>query len=467
MGTLGAFGTSARRMAARPLPDIIALFGQWIDFSVLADRDRRCRLFPFEMTFWLFLAQCLSPRTSCADAVGNAVATLVGAGRKIPCLNTSAYCQARRRLPDSMIRAILQQVRQALRQRTRRTWLWCGLPVVIVDATQISVQDTGENRRHYQYPHGVKRGAGYPALKMLAYFSLQTGALVDYAEARCRRSEQSLFRSTWQRALRAGDVMLGDRFFCNFASFAKLAAKGIHLVVRQNATLSTSLRRVRRLGRRDHLCEWTRCRMRAAGFSAAAWHCLPKTILVRQIGIVVEVPGMRTKKIMLLTTLADRRRYPREAFGGLYRRRWNIELHFRDIKTTMGMEHIPCRTPEMVRKHLALCAIAYNLVRLVMVDAARAHRVDLGCVSFKRTVDTLRHWAPLMARQTKKPATARLYRRLLVCVARSRVPDRPGRREPRAIKARRRGYETLNKPRAQFRETAKRESWKYQKAAHA
>lgn len=461
MRTHGVFHANVRRIAALALCDLVALFGRWIDFSELPDRrEARRRIFPLERTFWLFLAQILSPGMSCAEAVKKVIAETSARGGKTPSPNTAAYCKARKRLPDRILGAIQEQVKAALVQRTRPSWRWHGHPVKIVDATQISMEDTPANRRAYRYPKPdlTRPGCGFPALKMLAFFSLATGGLLHYLEAPNRRSEQSLFRALWKRALEAGDVVLGDRFFCNFASFAKLQARSIHLVVRQNATLSASLRPIRRLGKRDHLCQWHRCRVRAVGFSRAAWNHLPKTLWVRQIEVVVEEPGMRTSKILILTTLLDPRKYPSREFAELYRRRWAIELHFRTIKKTMGMGFLPCRTPAMVRKQLALSVLAYNLVRLLMAEASAAHGVPLDRLSFKAAFDAARHWSPLMARQTRKSKRLRLYKDLLACIAAIPIPKRPGRREPRAVKHRPKAYEFLSKPRHLFREKTKRQS---------
>lgn len=452
-----SLGSARERLAAMPFADLVSLFGRWIDFTVLDFSDQRRRLFPYQATFWLYLAQLLSPGMSCAEAVKMAAASLLFAGRKAPSPNSSAYCQARKRLPCRIVTAIGEQAKAVLSHRVAQRWLWHGHHVKVVDATHVSVEDTAANRC-FGYPTGVRTPAGFPTIKVLAFFSLQTGALLDYLAARNRRSEQSLLRSLWRRALEAGDVLLGDRFYCSFAHLAKLSRASIHLVVRQNATLSTSLVRGRRLGRRDFLCQWRRTHAPSVGFSWAAWRRLPSALTVRQIEVIVEEPGMRTKKFLLLTTLLDHRAYPARDFAALYRRRWEIELCFRNIKVTMGMEQLACKTPEMVRKQLALQVVAYNLVRLIMLEAALAHRVALQRLSFKGATDLLRHFAPRMARARESRETNRLYKALLACIAAGEIPPRPGRREPRAVKSRCKGYETLTKPRHLFREKTKGES---------
>ena len=52
---------------------------------------------------------------------------------------------------------------------------------------------------------------------------------------------------------------------------------------------------------------------------------------------------------------------------------WLIELRFRDIKTTMGMEVLRGKTADIVRKEIAMHLLAYNLIRCPMWQAAAKH----------------------------------------------------------------------------------------------
>ena len=448
-----------KKAAARSLPELADIFSQWVDFAGLPDPDRRRRLFPVQVTFWLFLSQILGRCVSCSEVVKKAVAWSHFHNEPIPSTNTSAYCQARKRLPHELISGISARVLAALPDKTERRWLWHGHQVKIVDATHISMDDTRANARCFGYPQGVRTGCGFPALKVLAVFSLQHGGLIGYLEARNRRSEQSLFRSLWKRVFDPGDVMLGDRFYCTYANTARLSAHGVFLVVRQNASLSTSLHLGKRLGKNDRLCEWRRHKMRTLGFSRAAWNNLPKSIALRQVRVRVAIPGMRTKNITILTTLLDHRRYPAADIAELYYRRWQIELDFRDIKISMGMGYIACKTPEMVRKQLALHVVAYNLVRLLMLESSTKHNTTLDRLSFKGALDSVHQFAPLLACATNRRLAIRLHEGLLACIAHSLVIERPGRREPRAVKRRDVANQPLNRRRRGFVEKSKRERY--------
>jgi hypothetical protein len=146
-----------------------------------------------------------------------------------------------------------------------------------------------------------------------------------------------------------------------------------------------------------------------------------------------------------VTTLLDEAAYPDAALAELFRRRWQVELFFRDIKTTLGLDVLRTRSPEMVEKEILLQAIAYNLVRALMLEAARQHDAPPLRLSFKGTVGVLQAFAPLFNPATK--GAAQRYEDLLFALAAAPVPSRPDRSEPRAVKRRPKSYQLLTRPR--------------------
>lgn len=111
-----------------------------------------------------------------------------------------------------------------------------------------------------------------------------------------------------------------------------------------------------------------------------------------------------------------------------------MELFFRDIKATLGLDVLRCQSPELIEKEIHLQVIAYNLVRALMLEAAWRHDVAIERISFKGTVDTLRSWAGLMA--PAMFARKRARQELMRIIAADRVPSRSNRVEPRARKRR-------------------------------
>ena len=236
-----------------------------------------------------------------------------------------------------------------------------------------------------------------------------------------------------------GEIVLTDRGFCGWGFIALLQRKGVDVVMRAHQARKLKGRRM----------TWTKPKWRTLStWSKSLWQELPAELAVRIVRFHVSVPGFRTEAVVLVTTLLDPVAYPDEALIALYRRRWAVELCFRDIKTTLGLDVLRCRTPELVEKEVWLQVIAYNLVRALMLEAAWTHGVELERLSFKGTVDTLRQWTPLFA--PSMFAFKRAREELLRIIAADQVPNRPNRSEPRAQKRRPKSYQLLTRPRHQM-----------------
>ena len=181
-------------------------------------------------------------------------------------------------------------------------------------------------------------------------------------------------------------------------------------------------------------------------WSKELWDTLPDELHMRIIKFPVEIPGFRTRHITLCTTLLDEIKYPDEALKELYLKRWRVELYLRDIKVTLGLDVVRCKSPEMVEKEMWMQAIAYNMVRAMMVEASVTHAVPMERLSFKGTLERMRKWAEWMNYgEARKSQT--MFEQLLLAIASDRVPHRPWRSEPRAVKRRRKNYQLLTKPR--------------------
>ena len=191
--------------------------------------------------------------------------------------------------------------------------------------------------------------------------------------------------------------------------------------------------------------------------SAEEYATLPWELTVRALRYRVEVPGYRVREITLVTTLLDPKLYPAQELIGLYARRWRLE----HLKTTMGMEQLRCKSPDMAEKELLAYLIAHNLIRCVIAQAVALHQVDLERVSFKGSVDALRQYSDAIAQARNRKMRRQLWEDLLLNLARDLVPNRPNRIEPRAVKRRPKPYPLLNKPRGKFKDIAHRNRyWK-------
>ena len=170
--------------------------------------------------------------------------------------------------------------------------------------------------------------------------------------------------------------------------------------------------------------------------SPEQFETLPDEITVRELRYDIHQKGFRTRHITLVTTLLDDEVYSLPEIADLFRRRWEIETNFGHIKTTMKMDVLKCKTVDGVLRELHVFALIYNLVRQVMIEAARRQQVDVLQISF---IDALR-WL-----QSAEPG-----QKLTDLVV---LPWRPSRYEPRVRKRRPRSYKLMNEPRFKPRQT--------------
>jgi len=446
---LGRLRQKARTLHNSALRDLMGVFSPWLDLAHAFGTPERHRLFFPERTCWIFLAQVLSADRSCREALRKFLAWLASTEHKEASPNTAAYCKARARLSMQSIKTVHRDLVTRLQRSPGAERRWCGRRVTVVDATGISMPDTLENQQLYPQSKAVKPGCGFPEMRVLAMFSLATGVLLRYATSSRKVSERTLFHRVWDH-LESGDVVLADRGFCALADFYFLLERGIDSVMRLHQRRRVGLRTLKRLGPGDTLVEWIKTKPTPKWLTKQQWAAVPNAFTVRHITFTVDIPGFRSRTFTIATTLLDHRRFPAHAFAELYRRRWMAELYLRDIKISLGMDILRCKTPEMVHKELAVHIIAYNLIRATMLQAARQVRQDPERISFKGTVQTVRQWAPVIA---LAPPDQLDYLRaaMLRAIARDLLPSRPNRSEPRARKRRPKNYQLLNKPRHEFR----------------
>lgn len=407
----------------------------------------RDRLYTSLNIFWLFLAQVLTGNGSCRRAVRRALSWLGGGGARASA-NTAAYCKARARLPIAWLESVLAATRSPKPASGDKGWRWHGLRVLVVDGTSARAPDTPANQAAWPQPKTQKPGCGFPVVHLVAAFDLGTGCLEHVREGRLYEHERELFASM-RAALNKGDVVLADRGLCSFAEFHELTKAGLHAVMRKNARLHKGLVTVRRLGPRERIARWHRSAAPSRGYTREQWKALPATMLVREIEVVVTRPGFRTQRYVVLTTLLDTKAHKAADFAELYHRRWQAELHFDEIKTAMGMNELRCKSPAMVRRELLVYLIAYNLVRLAMLKTAIAHHVPIERLSFTGTLHTIDEWLPAQSAGARARAT---WKELMRHLASDLVPERPGRREPRATKRRQGTYAILTAPRHVYKE---------------
>jgi len=352
---------------------------------------------------------------------------------------TSAYCNARSRLPEAPLKDIALSSGALLERGMGDGGMFLGRTVKVIDGSSVQLPDTEQNQREYPQPNQQKPGCGFPVMFLSALMGLASGAILDAEVCGGSGHERTSFRTLW-RSLEAGDIVLGDAGYGSYAEVAMLEQRGVDTLFRKGAR-KLDTRGAVRLSKDDWL---------------VIWHCpptpgdwvtveeLPEMMVMRAVRFRHRVKGFRSREVILYTTLVDPERYPKAKLIELYRRRWEMELRLRDIKTYMGLELLRCKTPGRCRKELWMGLLAYNLIRTVMADAALKHKVNLTRISFAGTVQRLEAFgAGYIARHDPYAA----YQLLLQRIAIDLLPYRPDRIEPRKKKRREKNYRKLNKPR--------------------
>lgn len=410
-------------------------------------------------TFWTFLVQVLHPGSSCREAVAQVLAEQAGRSQRRISPDASAYCQARQRVPLSVFVAALHKVGRALQEKTREAFLWHGRQVRMVDGSSCSMPDTPELQEAFGQPEGQKPGCGFPVARLVALFCWATGAVLDVAIGAYRSSELTLVPALWERLVR-GDIVLADRFYCTYVVLADLLTRGCDAVFRLHGARSRTLdfRTGRRLGHEDREMTWDRPTICPRGLSDCQWMSLPEHLTIRVLRFCTQVPGFRSRRIVVATTLLDPRVYSQQEIAALYGDRWTVELRLRDIKTTMQMDVLRGKSPDIVRKEILMHLLAYNLIRALMWQAAEKHGGPLHRISFAGTVEHLNAVTPYLWLYSHTHRYGLLYALLLEWIARDKLPERPGRIEPRAVKRRPKEYDLLNKPRQQLRQALLRKT---------
>ena len=443
----------ARRLSRWSLQELSSSFPVLQKALSSIDIEFRERLFSPVVTFWMFLSQVLSDNASCQEMVAKALAALWLTEAKQASADNSAYCQARKRLPEFLLQRLAEQTAADLECRVSAGQLWRGRQVKIVDGSSLSMPDTGANQSAYPQPDSQKPGCGFPVMRLVVVFSLATGVILRLASGRLRQSERALLQCLIEIFL-PGEILLADRGFCSFADIYMLMTRGVDAVLRQHANRSAGVRCKRRLGSGDRLVEWLLSnRIPPAWMDPKTWHEMPETLTLREITYTVPVKGFRSKRIVLVTTLTDAKLFPRQAFADLYLQRWEAELFLRDIKICLHMDVLRCKTPEMIHKELWMHVIAYNLIRTLMWTAAQRHHVCPSSISFRSSLASIRQWALWLA--AMDPRSHRFSKTrdiLLAYISQHLVPYRPNRVEPRARKRRPKIYHLLTAPRKVFKE---------------
>ncbi|MGC9261786.1 MAG: IS4 family transposase, partial [Phycisphaerae bacterium] len=361
---------------------------------------------------------------------------------KLP-FTAAAFCQAKRRLPQALLARLIESVWLRCSKADDST-LFHGHRTVYTDGSAASMPDTQLLQDRYGMPSGMKEGCGFPVLKLLMLFDVATGLIRQVLIHAYRRHELPLVQQL-HGLLQRGDLLIGDRGFCSFVHLASLTKAGMHGLFRLHQRVAASFdpkganlkgmrkRRVKILGPDDQLVIYGKPKLRPKWISPREYDALPMKLVVRELRYWTGRAGFRCQVVVLVTTLLDAEKYPAIELAELYGRRWQVEINFRHLKTTLKMEVLHGKSPKMVETEILAYVLVYNLVQLVIHAAARRQGVPPDRISF---IDTVR-WII-------EAAPGETLTQLIV------NPKRPGRFGPRVRKRRRNGYSFMTRPRSEL-----------------
>jgi hypothetical protein len=445
----GGFAHQLRKLrstAAPTLHQFELLFAVWIAHWRLAQEDQgphsRNRRWNLRLVFWTFLWQVTQAGASCREAIRQAQALCKNAGCPVPPDADSPYCQARGGLPLDRLQEIHDGLCVEAQEAVPTKDLWCGHHVLVADGSCVTAPDTPANQKKFPQQKVQKPGCGFPIIRVVALLSLATGMLTAWATGSWSQHEVALLQTLWD-GLRAGDVLLADRGFCNWALLAQCLQRNIHAVFRVKGARRRDFRQGKRISRDERLVQWRKPSQRARTVDAKTWALLPEVLTLRLVRCRLAIPGFRTRQVILVSTLLDSNQYPPEALSQLYFRRWAMELTLRNIKITLQMDQLSCKNPENLEREIRMHFLVHNLVRRLMLEAARRHHVPLERVSFAGSLATARRYGEALLQVRSQRQRRQLMSELFTVLAADLVPDRPGRREPRAVKRRPKPYPRL------------------------
>jgi hypothetical protein len=411
--------------------------------------EYRSRVYPPWITLWAFLSQVTSPDSSCAAAVMRVIAYRILTGQGRCSARAASYSAARQRLPEAFYSRLACGLGQDLDALSPSSWLWLERHVKIVDGSTITMPDTEANQAVYPQSSNQKAGLGFPIARVTALFSLSAGTILD-AEITGTKGKKTgeitAFRALW-RSLEPGDVVLGDCLYDGYSDIAQLQQRQVDVVFGMSQSRARDFRRGTPLGPGDHIIEWSRPKYNKSRLDRETWEALPPTMRMRELTRTITDAKGKRRTITLVTTLLDAEKYSADEIFKLFRTRWNCELDLRSVKTMMGMAHLSCQSPDMIRKEIWTYFLAYNLIRLHVARAADIYVVQPRKLSFNNARQALQTFT-LSVLGVSAAKAEDLYEATLHIIASHRVGKRPGRIEPRKVKRRKSKYPYLTAPRS-------------------
>ncbi len=361
------------------------------------------------------------------------------------CPSRGRVAEARARLPMGLWQRVFTWVQQKAQEQSDAFDRWKGHRVVLADGTCVSMADQPELKEAFGVNTG-RYGAGrYPLARVVTLCLAGTRVILSYAIGRYTQGEMALTFPLLDQ-LQKGDLFIADRHFAGAHYYVRYQRQGLEFLTRAHQRLKISrIKQVFQYTRADFVGRLTiNKKYRHADPT------LPESLRVRFLQASLRIRGRR-QVVWFATSLLDAEQYPAPELVALYARRWRIETLLREVKIDLSADVLRSQTPAGIRKEIIARLTALNIVRTLILQAARASDIDPLRISF---IDTLRTILSFSATLASAPVLAlpELYQAMLAEIASHVIPERPGRLEPRYLTRERKHYPALRRQtRAQWR----------------
>lgn len=415
------------------------------------------------ITLWGLISQVFfkEENRSCKAAVIRIAALWAVLGRTICSTNTGAYCRARLKISFEAVRDIARQLalssEEAFEQQNAASGETKAHPVLeaiesqpttgrilLVDGFTVTAADTPENQEEFPQNPAQKEGLGFPIIRCVSLISMVTGLLFDVMTGPYAGKQSGETALLWQMLdqLKRGDTLVADCFYCTYWIVAACKIKGVNIVMKNHDKRDDHPLGALRIDKHQRTTVWLRPQ-RPNWMSEQEYEMCPDQIEIRLVDIVIDQAGFRSKKYTVATTILETQVYSRDWIASVYRSRWLVELDIRSVKCSLGMDIIRAKTPAMVKTEIWSCFLAYNLIRMKMLQSCAVSGRMPRTLSFTTTLQLLAtNWVLASLFLTDE-----LVELGLQTSNSETVGDRLNRVEPRANKRRPKLIALLNKPR--------------------
>ncbi len=444
-----------QKLSTCALSDLALLFGSLLpgDFLQLITFNKRKRVYTEVVVFWAWLGQVLMFNASCNKAVTMIRSWCSNQNLPAPSEGNGAYCTARKRLRLEFLQMIFQHIVKTLNNRIRPEDRWKGLVVKSIDGSSVHLMDTEANQKTYPQPNTQKKGCGFPVMGVSGVLNHAHGGWEGFVSSKYTDHDHKVAHRLLQY-FEEGDLALADTAYSSYELIVRLSLKKAFSLMPLHHSRKADFRKGKKIGPNERIYTWKKpyYASRRSNLSKDQWVALPETMKVRIIRFWYTDKDGKQKRKHLVTTLLDQEKYGWEELVSLYLERWDIELRFRDVKTTMGLDELNVKTPEMAEKALIMAMIGCNLIKSVSQEAANLKDLNIRHISFKGALDEITSCCANFRNRLKhRIKCAMLYQNVLVLVSDHLLDIRPFRREPRAIKKRPKQYTRLMIPRSEWK----------------